>query len=246
MALFTKTDDALPCSRLALTAHEFNSLVSGRGSISSFLRVIPRRDETSPAKAPHESPSSDPAKPRHKASTVKYLDEREASGGTSLPQEVVEGVRGGEDRDVSSRRLGRAATDPQDPSSCGSRSSSSCGGDGGSGSSKCVGRDAERSHRARSDGEARSPLRSGQQRCPKCERNLAAGEDLQEHLDFHYAEGLQERYAREGDVARDMAARMSDRGGISKRPRHDAASKGSKSLSKRQAGRRIDSFFKPT
>ncbi|CAM9285497.1 unnamed protein product [Scytosiphon promiscuus] len=231
MALFTKTDNALPCSRLALTAHDFGGLVSGRGSIASFLRALPREEETQPAPTPLESLRPDAATPSRRASPVKYLDEgRDAGGERSVPGEEADLARGGEDLGVSGRRLARAATDAEERLRLGDRSSSSF----------------ERSDRVRSESSvARSPVRSGQQRCPKCEKNLAPEEDLQEHLDFHYAEGLQERYAREGDVVRDMAAKTSDRGGASKRSRHDVGGKGSKGWSKRPAARRIDSFFKP-
>lgn len=53
MGIFDKTEHAMPCYRLALTAHEFGSLVSGKGSISSFLRASPSSETKS-----HEKPDS--------------------------------------------------------------------------------------------------------------------------------------------------------------------------------------------
>lgn len=249
MTIFAKTKDALPCSRLALTAHEFSGLVSGRGSIASFLRVLP---------PPVESPSPEAVKSVPKA-TLALDPSRRRGGDISLPELVVSGV-GGEQNDVSNRGRGEVTTDPQgvrnfsgEPGSSSGNGSDAGGGGGdaggGGGDSGSVwGSDTRRSHPAGDESEKppSSPLRPGDNVCPKCEKMLAEEEDLQEHLDFHYAEGLQERYAREGGVAQGMASTMSNRGEVSKRRRQEPGGKRAKSQTKRPAGQRIDSFFKPT
>ncbi|CAM9159339.1 unnamed protein product [Ectocarpus fasciculatus] len=237
MAVFAKTENALPCSRLALTAHEFSGLVSGRGSIASFLRVLP------PPPPPPQRPMPPPTSPFEKSGLkVVKPDAKEAfavgpsgqaGGGRSLPE--------GDGGDVSGRETAEASTGPREVPRVGSKD----------GSRIDRSRNFRPSHLAGDacdESTAPSPLRPGHERCPKCGQVLAP-EYLQEHLDFHYAEGLQERYAREGDVARDMTARMSDRGGPpTKRKIQEAGGgKGARSQAKRPAaGRRIDSFFKPT
>lgn len=94
--------------------------------------------------------------------------------------------------------------------------------------------------------------------CEKCGVCVADG-GMSEHLDFHYAEGLQEIYAREGDDARDMQDRASESSSRSdgKRKRGvGETSSSSTSTSTRSRGRRttnpsdgrsttrIDSFFR--
>lgn len=218
MAVFAKTENALPCSRLALTAHDFSDLVSGRGSIASFLCANLRPTAAIESRCggggggeeggSASSPASSPA------------------GG------VVSGV--GDEKGVFSRGRTETTTEPRDAREPRSNTSS-----GGSSSLK-----GGKNHSPSAENETRSPRKAGEV-CPKCGETLAGEEDLREHLDFHYAEGLQERYSREGDVARDMAARMSDPGGLSKRRREGNKGKGGKRGKGGREGPRIDSFFKP-
>lgn len=216
MAIFAKTENALPCSRLALTAHDFSDLVSGRGSIASFLCANLKPRATA---APSGSGGGE-------------------GGGASSPAgvELVGGV--GDEKGVLSRR-GRteAMADPQDVRSPKSepRSSTSSGGSSGMKGSN---------NPTPMAGDGAGSPREGV--CPKCGEAVGAGEDLREHLDFHYAEGLQERYSREGDVAGEMAARMSDPAGLSKRRREGNKGKGGKKgKMEGRDGHKIDSFFKP-
>lgn len=229
MAIFSKTKDALPCSRLALTAHEFSGLVSGRGSIASFLRVLP---------PPVELPSPEPVKSMPKA-TLVFGPSRQRGGDRSLPDVEANGV-GSEENDAFNTGRDEATAEPGSNSGGHGRSR----GDSGS----VWGSDTRRSHPAGGENDTPPPslLRPGAKVCPKCGKMLAELEDLQEHLDFHYAEGLQERYAREGGVAREMAPAMPDRGDVSKRRRRDMGGKRTKSQTKRPAAERIDAFFKPT
>lgn len=230
MAIFAKTKDALPCNRLALTAHDFNALVSGRGSIASFLRVLP---------SPVESPSPELVKFVPKATLA--VDSSRRKGGRSLPEGGASGV-GGEKISFFSVGQGEAAAEPDSSSSGG-------GGSGGECNIGSVwGSDTKRSYPAGGEQEKppSSPRRPRDTVCPKCGKMLAKEEDLREHLDFHYAEALQERYTREGGAAQGTASVMSDRGGVSKRRRHEMGGKRTKSHTKRPAAERIDAFFKPT
>lgn len=229
MAIFAKTKDALPCSRLALTAHDFSGLVSGRGSIASFLRVLP-----SP------SPSPEPAKSVPEAILAVDSSRRRGSG-RSLRKVGASRV-GGEK--TSFFNVGRSEVAAEPDSSISGGGSGDPGGGDGSGS--VWGGDTRPSHPAggEHDKPPSSPLRP-RDTCPKCGKMLA-NEDLREHLDFHFAEGLQERYSREGGVAQDTASGMPDRGGVSKRRRTEMGGKRTKSHTKRQAAQRIDTFFKPT
>lgn len=207
MAVFAKTEQALPCSRLTLTAHEFSDLVSGRGSIASFLRTASK-------------PAASRAPDWETSSKTTSLGPGKDRGSTS------EACGGGAERDVE-RNLcrGRAEADPQD------------GRHNRTISSEAVGKIGQL-HR-RKDTKPPSP-QSGQKQCHKCGEVVAEG-DLREHLDFHYAEGLQERYSREGDFARDMAKRKRPgEGGGAKRQTKQLGRRGSRSTA------RIDSFFKPT
>ncbi|CAM9197043.1 unnamed protein product [Ectocarpus sp. 6 AP-2014] len=237
MAVFAKTDNALPCSRLALTAHEFCGLVSGRGSIASFLRVLPPpppppQQPMPPLMSPLEKWGSKGVKPNAKQ-TLPVDPSGQAGGGRSLPK--------GDDEEVPGTETAEASTGPRDVPRAGSKDGSRVD------RSRNFQPSSHLAGAACDERTAPSPLRPGYERCPRCGKVLAP-EDLQEHLDFHYAEGLQERYTREGDVARDMAARMSDREGPPKRKIQEAGGgKRAKSQTKRPAaGLRIDSFFKPT
>lgn len=221
MAIFAKkTENALPCSRLALTAHDFSDLVSGRGSIASFLC----------------------ANLKPQAATIVSSRSGGGGGGASSPAGAVV-IAGdvGDEKGVLSRGRTEKAIDPQDVRLAKSepRSSTSSGGGSNCSSSSMEGNNSTPA----AEDETRDPR---EEVCPKCGETLAAEEDLQEHLDFHYAEGLQARYSREGDVARDMAARMSGPGGLPKRRREGNTGKGGKQGKVRgREGRRIDSFFKP-
>lgn len=237
MAVFAKTDNALPCSRLALTAHEFSGLVSGRGSIASFLRVLPPppqqpQQPMPPPTSPLEKSSSKGVKPNAKEA-LAVGPSGQAGGGRSLPE--------GDDEDVPGKETAEASTDPREVPRVGSKDGSRVD------RSRNFQPSSHLAGAARDERTAPSPLRPGYERCLKCGKVLAP-EDLQEHLDFHYAEGLQERYTREGDVARDMGARMSDREGLPKRKIQEAGGgKRAKSQTKRPAaGPRIDYFFKKT
>ncbi|CAN0488959.1 unnamed protein product, partial [Ectocarpus sp. 8 AP-2014] len=235
MAVFAKTDNALPCSRLALTAHEFCGLISGRGSIASFLRVLPPpppQQPMPPPTSPLEKWGSKGVKPNAKQA-LAVDPSGQAGGGRSLPE--------GDDEDVPGTETAEASTGPRDVPRVGSKDGSRVD------RSRNFQPSSHLAGAACDERTAQSPLRPGYERCPKCGKVLSP-EDLQEHLDFHYAEGLQERYTREGDVARDMAARISDREGLPKRKIQEAGGgKRAKSQTKRPAaGLRIDSFFKPT
>lgn len=109
------------------------------------------------------------------------------------------------------------------------------------------------------EGEGRSP-------CTKCGVLIEAGL-MPEHLDFHYAQDLQNRYSREGDGARhsgnnsrtSAGNHLTSSGSSSgeKRKREEGAGRGSVAVGSgvgRRAStkasnvkptRRIDSFFKP-
>lgn len=231
MAIFAKTKDTLPCSRLALTAHDFSGLVSGRGSIASFLRVLPPLVESPSPQSVDVMPKVTPA-----------LDPSPRRGdGRSLSGVEASGVEGGQNSCNSNRGRREATAEPGSSSSFnGSRGGGDNGGDNGS----VWGSDTRRSRPA---GASHCHPRPGAKVCPKCGKMLAEEEDLQEHLDFHYAEGLQERYAREGGVAQGAASVVPDRGGggVLKR-RRDIRGKRMKSQTKRPAAERIDAFFKPT
>lgn len=219
MSVFDKTENALPCSRLALTVHEFVGLVSGRRSIASFLRA--------------PSPSTLSASPVAGHRPIGEPDEGN-EGGVTSPSRAARAVKCGSG---SYRR--EAAGSGEVLLMEGARSSQSTG----------------RSNVGRSCDEqdvGSSQLQPGEERCPKCGEAFAS-DKLSEHLDFHYAEGLQERYTREGSVAADIVAIGSDRGvtkrrangdkrGATRRPKTKQHGRGGSSGG---AMARIDSFFKP-
>ena len=216
MASFEKVEGALPCVRLALTAHEFSGLASGRSSIASFLCAS--------AAPPLEVPCLE-------ASSEKG---DEGLGEMAEPSFELEiNARGGAKNSSTGEEVG--AADPQG----GMKNRSLFPFVGG--------KDTARLH---SGVRRTSPsLESGKEECPKCGEAFLSV-DIREHLDFHYAEGLQQRYAREGDVARDMAELASAGGGAKRRrpeggtvaQRQPAQARRSNTLS---ANRRIDYFFKP-
>ena len=217
MATFAKTENALPCSRLALTAHDFSDLVSGRGSIASFLRSNSKPNVTTASNCGGGSGGGG------------------GGGGTSSPAGVVDGVGVGNEKGALSRGRTETSIDPQVFRSSRSEPRS---GDSSSSNSNSM---EDSNNPVVEDATSR---RRGEV-CPKCGETLAADEDLREHLDFHYAEGLQERYSREGDVARDMAAKTSGPGGLLKRRREGNKGKAGKRGKGGPEGRKIDSFFKP-
>lgn len=198
MILFDKTESAMPCSRLALTAHEFGDLLLGRGSISAFLR----------ADVPPEGVA--PENPR---STVRL--KRLSSRGAPEPSLTqVEGC----DRSSSSNADGFTAV---------------------KGSSTCLGITPKR-----------------EEACSQCGVMISC-EKMREHLDFHYAEGLQKRYARESDLGREQSARGGSRP-TGKRSQHAGAARAGEGImggrgkekSRRRnddssSSSRIDFFFKP-
>lgn len=234
MAIFAKTEQALPCSRLALTAHDFTGLVSGRGSIASFLRVSSPPSPLLPSAPPtrrtslFRSRTSEPLE-----SNIPVRVESPFGGGRSSSSEVPArlsgrdgGVNVGSDqKETQSPRLGRSEPELDDDRG------DIIGDWLKSGDAKM-----EPSGRERDPVSARMG-KDGGKGCPKCGAKVAAAE-MQEHLDFHYAEGLQERYSREGNVAREMEV---------KRKKPEAGDWEAKQRRRRQEGSattRIDSFFK--
>lgn len=219
MTTFDKTEGALPCVRLALTAHDFCGLASGRGSIASFLCA-----STPP---PLEAPSCP------EASSLTAREGSRESTGSSLKFEASR--RGGAENCLARGKVG--AVNPQGETSDSSRLAS-------------VG-DKDATRLQPEVGRSSPSPEAGKEECPKCGEAFLS-EDLQEHLDFHYAEGLQERYSREGDVARDMARVTSAGGGGAKRRRPGGGTavqrqttQSRRSSSALPANRRIDNFFKP-
>lgn len=227
MAVFAKNEEALPCCRLALTAHDFSGLVSGRGSIASFLRALPPTSSLPPP------PKAAPCPVTDKSTAVE-------PGRSNIPSSEMARSVGD---DVRCDRRGRGSHEEADPPKGLGIGTAS---DGGGGSSGSIGRSypigSEKPPRFHPGGRGMETLED--EECPKCGEAFAA-DDLQEHLDFHYAQGLQERYTREGDVARDMAA-MASNGGAAKRRRQDGE-RGAKRQMKKgdRSAARIDSFFKP-
>lgn len=220
MVIFSKTDQALPCSRLALTAHDFTALVTGRGSIASFLRASPppasrigAQTETSDVAMKYPSKGED-------GGLSSDIDRKLLRGGGCEPHrhvgQVEAGSHGGDSS--SSRTSSSGCTDPVDHES----------------------------------GAIPVLAECLQKKCPKCGLAVAA-ESLPEHLDFHYAKGLQESYTREENVAQGMAARKID-GGVAKRRKPEGEKGGEKRHREtKRSGppgqncitARIDSFFKP-
>lgn len=220
MAVFSKTDQALPCSRLALTVHDFRSLALGRGSIASFLCASPP-----PLLLPVDLPAT-------KTSRITATDTEGAEKGRGWSSEEGCNVGGGLEYDIRTGQAGKG------PKYFGNRNNN-------------CNRSGEDGQLRRKGDEVFPLLNPGEERCPECGGAVVV-EYLQEHFDFHYAEGLQERYSREGDVAGDMAARVSDGGEVKrrlevgrevkrppKRPMTQSGQKDARSTSL------IDSFFKP-
>lgn len=218
MATFDKTEGALPCVRLALTAHDFGGLASGRGSIASFLCA----SATPPLEAPRCSGASyQTAREGSRESTGSLASETSGRGGVGncAPRGSVGTV---DPQHGTSNRHWFASAGQKDAS-----------------------RLPPEAGRMSPSPEVRKDD------CPKCGKAFLSG-DLQEHLDFHYAEELQGRYAREGDVARDMAKVTSAGGGGAKRRRSEGGTaaqrqtmQSRRSNSALPANRRIDNFFKP-
>lgn len=227
MATFDKTEGALPCVRLALTAHEFGGLASGRGSIASFLSG----SATPPLEAPHRSEAS--------SQTAQEGSREGSRESTGSPLELLALDAIGRESAGNCVTRGKVgAVDPQGGAINKYRLASAG--------------DTDTSRLPSEAGRSSPSPEAGKERCPKCGEAFLPG-DLQEHLDFHYAEGLQERYAREGDVARDMARVISSGGGGAKRrrPEGETAAQRQTTQSRRgpssalPANRRIDNFFKP-
>lgn len=222
----------MPCSRLALTAHEFSGLVSGRGSISSFLRA----------------PLFTPKTPCSGTPPGCAVVNNSFCGGENLsspPRAIAEKTsKDGSDRFlVGQMNVGETLSQ-----ACASGRNSS------SGSSKSNLLDAH-------GGGQPPPLafscKVGEETCEKCGETVAM-DMLREHLDFHYAEELQERYSREGYVAGDIATRNShSSNSAAKRSREGGgdrrATNSSSSGRRAKPGRRTDvcsmppiyKFFKP-
>lgn len=229
MTIFAKTDQALPCSRLALTAHEFSGLVSGQGSIASFLRT------DSPLPPPSPSSSQCAVSKTHFAE--KNTVYRSTSGGSLFAAD------GGVGNTIFEPDVGYSEKADALIESGGS-------GSGSSSSSSSISYSAGGQLHRRGGGNFLSLEPSGKQRCTKCGEVIAADE-FSEHLDFHYAEGLQERYSREGQVAAEIVARVAMSGTVKGRgrPEDDRGSKRQRKQPGRRddgATKRIDSFFKPT
>ena len=221
MATFDKTEGALPCVRLALTAHDFACLASGRGSIASFLCAS--------ATPPFEAPS------RSEGSAQMAREDFRESTGSSFELASDASGKGGVGNCVTTGMM--RAINAQAGTSNSSRLASAG--------------DKDSSRLPSMVGRSSPSPEAGKEQCPKCGEAFLSG-DLQEHLDFHYAEGLQERYAREGDVAGDMAKLASAGGGGAKRRRPEGrtaarrqTTQSRRSSSALLANRRIDNFFKP-
>lgn len=283
MSVFDKTKNTLPCNRLALTAHEFDSLVSGRGSIASFLRAAPTENK------PAAATSSEMNSQEQLSSPSGEMNER---CGTSTRSSPFSGKRRGSMHNSSENHGGGGALGAKMTTDAPAAVMAAAAGLT-SESTVRVG-DSESSSVAkapRSTGEASlmSTMTSavvvaatgregawgedvweGEERspCTKCGVFIEAGL-MPEHLDFHYAQDLQQRYSREGDVARDRASISRTSavnhgigGGNSsgeKRKREEGGGRGRGSTAvgggvgrrtSTKAGnvgptRRIDSFFKP-
>lgn len=231
MGIFSKTGQALPCSRLALTVHDFNALVTGRGSIASFLRASP----PPAAKVASQLETSDVAK-------VKFPGKGAVGG---LSPEIDGGLLRGGSVKPRNRHTGQVKAGPHGGDGNDSRT-------GSSGYTGPVHHHDEGGHLIATSSESESDSEVLRKKCPKCGVTVAA-ESLPEHLDFHYAEGLQASYTREEDIDRDKAARALD-GGVVKRGKPEGDKGGAKRRREtKQSGRtgqnhvaaRIDSFFKP-
>ncbi|CAM9207140.1 unnamed protein product [Sphacelaria rigidula] len=264
MSVFDKTENTLPCNRLALTAHEFDSLVSGRGSIASFLRAAPTENK------PAAATSSEMNSQEQLSSPSGEMNER---CGTSTRSSPFSGKRRGSMHNSSENHGGGGALGAKMTTDAPAAVMAAAAGLT-SESTVRVG-DSESSSVAkapRSTGEASlmSTMTSavvvaatgregawgedvweGEERspCTKCGVFIEAGL-MPEHLDFHYAQDLQQRYSREGDVARDRASisRTEEGGGRGRGSTAVGGGVGRRTSTK--AGnvgptRRIDSFFKP-
>ena len=230
MSVFEKTENALPCSRIALTAHDFVGLVSGRGSIASFLRVSPLKCVPPPSGG---SPVCETACARTAASNGSKCEGGSLSDSARHVDDECDGS------------VGSRASEALSPEGAVGR------GDGGSGSESSRSGDVGRS-RCERNMEIPS-TEPNKEPCPNCGEPIAP-DKLPEHLDFHYAQGLQERYTREGHVAADIAARAPSSEAAKRRIAEDQRGPTRRPKAKKHSPRRgsnggattrIDSFFKP-
>lgn len=267
MSVFDKTKQALPCSRLALTAHEFGGLVSGRGSIASFLRSVPTEEKqeyaisvptSCHAQKPFWSGGAD--KGANSSSSLSSAEKKRGSVRSYFNSDGANSVM----KNVTANVVAATAT-----SGVSNDHSTIVGGSlstvlDGSGTRKTTPTSfmsgvipATERESGDKGGEASC--------CAKCGKSIRA-DVMREHLDFHYAEGLQERYSQEVNVAGGMAAvnrtpdaskgsgssstrqvekRKRDEGGRESTPSRSGVGRRASRAGNARPTTRIDSFFKP-
>lgn len=265
MSIFDKTEQALPCSRLALTAHEFNGLVSGRGSIASFLRASPTEEKKEAAV------SSDMSCQAQTPSWNGGVDK----GGNNSRVSSSAGKKRGSVRSYFESDDGANAGVTENAAVAAATATNGLSRErttvvGGSLSTVVDGRGASKTSTALSMSRVvPATMREGAEEgeeassCPQCNKSIDAAM-MREHLDFHFAEGLQERYSREGHVTGDMAAvgrtsgasngssssksvekRRRDEGGRGSTPSRSGVGRRVSKTGGVRPTARIDSFFKP-